>query len=726
MGLFDEQIQQRKQKDQELFEDSMFNMAASVLGTYGATALRDDRIITKAAIDEILKYYHYKGADIPASVKSPKDQIEYALRPHGLTYRAVTLSEGWYRRSFGPILAYRADDGMPVVLLPKTFGGYAWRDKDGSRVTANKKTAAALSPDAICFYRPLPQKKLGITDLFKFMKGCLNWSDYALVLGLTLLVTLAGKMLPRLTRLLSGFVLESGSGVILWSTALFMLCVLIASQLLNASRGIAMTRLQIKVAMPLESAMMMRLMSLPVPFFRQFSAGDLASRSGAINKLSTILLGGVFSAGITALVSLLYVNQLFAYAPALGGPTLLIILAMVAVTLLTGFLRQKQARLYMKSAAEEAGVSFAILSGIQKIKLSGAEKRAFARWARVYGESAETAYNPPMLLKMQSALVLAVSLLGTVWLYYEAVRSGVSASAYLAFFAAYGALTGAFTAFANLATQAAQIAPILEMAEPILSTEPERSEGKETVAKLSGGIELSNVTFRYAENSPYILNGLNLRIKAGEYLAIVGKTGCGKSTLMRLMLGFETPEKGAIYFDRKDMRSLDLQSLRRKMGVVTQDGSLFTGDIFSNITVSAPQLNLDQAWEAAEMAGIADDIRAMPMGMHTFISEGQGSISGGQKQRLMIARAIAPKPKILLFDEATSALDNKTQKQVADALAGLKCTRIVIAHRLSTVRNCDRIIVLDGGVIAEQGSYDDLIRKGGIFAELVERQRIDV
>ena len=544
--------------------------------------------------------------------------------------------------------------------------------------------------------------------------------------AVTLLVTLAGKMLPRLTRLLSGFVLESGSEVILWSTAIFMLCVLIASQLLNASRGIAMTRLQIKVAMPLESAMMMRLMSLPVPFFRQFSAGDLASRSGAINKLSTILLGGVFSAGITALVSLLYVNQLFSYAPALGGPTLLIILAMVAVTLLTGFLRQKQARLYMKSAAEEAGVSFAILSGIQKIKLSGAEKRAFARWARVYGESAETAYNPPMLLKMQSALVLAVSLLGTVWLYYEAVHSGVSASAYLAFLAAYGALTGAFTAFANLATQAAQIAPILEMAEPILSTEPERSEGKETVAKLSGGIELSNVTFRYAENSPYILNGLNLRIKAGEYLAIVGKTGCGKSTLMRLMLGFETPEKGAIYFDRKDMRSLDLQSLRRKMGVVTQDGSLFTGDIFSNITVSAPQLNLDQAWEAAEMAGIADDIRAMPMGMHTFISEGQGSISGGQKQRLMIARAIAPKPKILLFDEATSALDNKTQKQVADALAGLKCTRIVIAHRLSTVRNCDRIIVLDGGVIAEQGSYDDLIRKGGIFAELVERQRIDV
>ena len=726
MSLFDEQIRLRKQKDQEVFEDSMFNMAASVLGTYGATALRDERIITKAAIDEILKYYHFKPADIPASVKTPKDQLDYALRPHGLMYRPISLAENWYRHSFGPLLAYRAEDGMPVVLLPKKFGGYEWHGKDGEKRTANKTTAESLSSDAICFYRPLPQVKLGIPSLFQFMKSCLNGSDYVLVLGLTLLLTLAGLLMPRLTRLLSGFVLESGSGLILWTTAIFMLCVLVSSQLLTASRGLAMSRLQIKVAVPLEAAMMMRLMSLPAPFFRKFSAGDLASRGGAINKLSTLLLGGVFSSGVTALVSLLYISQIFSYAPALGGPTVVIVLATVGVTLLVGFLRRKQERTFMKDAAEESGVTFAILNGVQKIKLSGAEKRAFARWARIYGQSAEVAYNPPFLLKIQSALVLSVSLLGTVWLYAVAVRSGVGPSAWLAFSAAYGALTGAFTAFANLATQAAQISPILEMAEPILTTEPEISEGKEAVARLSGGIEVSNVSFRYSENGPYILNGLNLRVKAGEYLAIVGKTGCGKSTLMRLLLGFEAPEKGAIYYDRKDMRSLDLPSLRRKMGVVTQDGSLFSGDIFSNITVSAPQLNMDQAWEAAEMAGIADDIRAMPMGMHTFVSEGQGGISGGQKQRLMIARAIAPKPKILLFDEATSALDNKTQKQVADALAGLKCTRIVIAHRLSTVRNCDRIIVLDGGRIAEQGSYDALIKKGGIFAELVERQRVDI
>lgn len=236
---------------------------------------------------------------------------------------------------------------------------------------------------------------------------------------------------------------------------------------------------------------------------------------------------------------------------------------------------------------------------------------------------------------------------------------------------------------------------------------------------------MSHIFFRYDENTPYVLNDLSLSIKAGEYVAIVGRTGCGKSTLVRLMLGFEKPEKGAVYYDLQNLASLDPRSLRKHIGVVIQNGQLFPGDIFSNITISAPQLTMDEAWEAAETAGIARDIREMPMGMQTMISEGQGTISGGQKQRLMIARAIAPKPKILIFDEATSALDNKTQKQVSQALDKLHCTRIVIAHRLSTVRNCDRILVMDHGAIIEEGNYDELIQKNGYFADLISRQWLD-
>ncbi|MBQ9595342.1 MAG: ATP-binding cassette domain-containing protein [Synergistaceae bacterium] len=220
------------------------------------------------------------------------------------------------------------------------------------------------------------------------------------------------------------------------------------------------------------------------------------------------------------------------------------------------------------------------------------------------------------------------------------------------------------------------------------------------------------------------MNNLSLKISSGEYVAIVGRTGCGKSTLIRLLLGFEKPQRGAIYYDNRDINTIDLRSLRRMIGVVTQDGGLFQGDIYSNIVISAPSLTIDDAWEAAELAGIADDIRAMPMEMHTLISEGSGGISGGQRQRLMIARAIAPKPKVLMFDEATSALDNITQKKVSESLDALKCTRIVIAHRLSTVKNCDRILVLDSGRIIEEGNYEALMKKGGVFASLVERQQI--
>ncbi|MGX8706722.1 MAG: ATP-binding cassette domain-containing protein, partial [bacterium] len=355
----------------------------------------------------------------------------------------------------------------------------------------------------------------------------------------------------------------------------------------------------------------------------------------------------------------------------------------------------------------------------------GSEKRAFARWARLFAQNSELEYNPPTFLKLSDVFTTAITLIGTIVLYYLAAKSKVQPNEYFGFQAAYGHVLSAFSALAGIATSIAAIRPVLEMAEPILKTEPEITAEKEVLTRVSGNIELSHVSFRYEENTPWVLENLSLKIRAGEYVAIVGRTGCGKSTLVRLMLGFEKPQKGAVFYDGHDLNAIDPKSLRRKMGVVIQNGDLFQGDIFSNITLSAPQLTIAEAWEAAETAGIADDIREMPMGMMTMISEGQGGISGGQKQRLLIARAIAPKPRILIFDEATSALDNKTQRQVSDALDKLKCTRIVIAHRLSTIRNCDRILVMDHGQIIEQGNYDELIALNGAFADLVARQRLD-
>lgn len=370
-------------------------------------------------------------------------------------------------------------------------------------------------------------------------------------------------------------------------------------------------------------------------------------------------------------------------------------------------------------------MTYALITGIQKIKLAGAEKRAFARWGNLYAQSAKMTYDPPMFLKLNSVISLAISLTGTLVMYYMSVRAGLSVADYYAFNTAYGMVSGAFLSLAGIALSAAQIRPILTMVQPFFDAVPEVSDGKQVIERLSGGIELNNVSFRYNENMPLILDDLSLKIRPGQYVAIVGRTGCGKSTLLRLLLGFEKPQKGAIYYDGKDLERIDLRSLRRRIGVVMQNGKLFQGDIYSNIVISAPWLSQQDAWEAAELTGIAEDIRRMPMGMNTVISEGSGGISGGQRQRLIIARAIAPKPKILMFDEATSALDNITQKKVSESLDRLKCTRIVIAHRLSTIRQCDRILVLDQGKIVEDGTYDELIASDGFFAELVARQRLD-
>ena len=558
------------------------------------------------------------------------------------------------------------------------------------------------------------------------MKGCLNTGDFLCLAALMLTTTLIGLLLTRITRALTGFVLESANVPLLWGTAVFMIAAILSSQLLDASKELMMNRIEIKTSLSVEAAMMMRVMNLPANFFRKYSSGELSSRYSAVNQLCELLLGNVFSTGLGALMSLLYITQIFHYAPALVGPALLILLASIAVSVVSALTQMKISRQIMEKGAKENGLSFSLISGVQKIKLAGAEKRAFAKWGRSYAEVSELIYNPPILLRANGAITTAISLVGTIVMYYLAVQTSVTPSEYIAFNAAFGAVSAAFASLTGVALSVAKIRPILEMAEPILKTEPESAENKTMVTKLGGNIELSNVYFRYTPNMPYVVNGMSLKIRAGEYVAIVGSTGCGKSTLVRLLLGFETPEKGAVYYDGKDIAGLDLRSLRRRIGTVTQDGSLFQGDIFSNIVISAPQLSLDDAWEAAELAGIADDIRAMPMGMQTLISDGQGGISGGQKQRLMIARAVAPKPKILIFDEATSALDNKTQKQVSDALDALKCTRIVIAHRLSTIKNCDRILVLEGGKILEEGSYDELIAKNGFFAELVARQRLDV
>ncbi len=726
MGWFDEQIKQRKQNDNDVFADSFVNIAGAVMGSRVSAALNDERQIAKNAFDEILKFYHLKTREIPDSIKDRNEQLEFLLRPHGIMRRTVTLSRGWYKDAIGAMLGVRKADGAVVTLIPTGLSGYSFTDeKMGKRVKINKKNEGLFEEEAIAFYKPLPQKKLGIPDLIRFILGTLSTADFALIGASTLAITLIGMISPKLNNLLFSTVIESESYRLLFSITIFMICVTISSLLINGVKSLIMARINTKMNISVQAATMSRVMSLPAEFFKNYGSGELSARAQYINSLCNMLVSTILSTGLTSVFSLAYISQIFIYAPALVVPSLIITIATVTFSVISAFAQMRISKKSMEISSKESGMSYALISGVQKIKLSGAEKRAFARWGNLFADGARLSYDPPMFLKINTVISSAISLVGTLVMYYFAVSSGVSVADYYAFNTVYGTVSGAFMSLAGIALTVAQIKPIMDMVKPILQAVPEISEGKQVITRLSGGIELNNVSFRYNENMPLVVDDMSLKIRPGQYVAIVGATGCGKSTLMRLMLGFETPQKGAVYFDGKDISNVDLKSLRRNIGVVMQNGKLFSGDIFSNITISAPWLTMDDAWHAAELSGIAEDIRRMPMGMHTIISEGSGGVSGGQRQRLMIARAIAPKPKILMFDEATSALDNLTQKTVSESLDGLKCTRIVIAHRLSTIRQCDRIIVLDKGKIIEDGTYDELIRNGGFFAELVARQRLD-
>ena len=720
------QIETRSRFDVELTERAYAELAASVTDEKRAPRFTiDDVEQIDGAAKACMKYVGVEPGPVPDGVSDVEERLDWLCRPTGTMRRNVNLDAGWFSHAFGAMMG-KLDTGESIALLPRGVRGYYYLEPgSGRKVKVTGEIAKHISREAVLFYRPLPAKPLKVRDLVTFIFHVFDRNDYLLVFAAAFAVTLIGLVPAWANQVAFGVVAPSGQARLILPIGALLLGVAVSSALISACRNLVMTRVSTKLDVVTEAATFARVLALPTSFFKQYSSGDLGSRVSNVTllaqKIASILLGS----GLSALLSLVYIVQIGAYAPALALPALAIVSVQAVFTIIVALITVRYEQATLEANVKLSGTVTALLNGVQKIKLAGAENRAFAKWAHGYAEYARAAYNRPTALRALPAVVALIGLLGNIAIYYLAGVTQVSVANYMAFNVAYGQVSGAIMALAGIAGQIAQIDPMLDMVSPILEATPETSEDKPSVESLSGGIEVSGVSFRYSESSPYILRDLSFKVRSGEYVALVGKSGCGKSTILRLLLGFETPERGTIFFGPNDVTKVDLRSLRQHIGVVMQDGKLFMGDIVSNITISTPTATLDDAWEAAEIAGIADDIRKMPMGMQTLVTEGGGGVSGGQRQRLMIARAVCGKRRILILDEATSALDNVTQKHVADSLEKLNCTRVVVAHRLSTVRHCDRILVVDGGAVVEEGTYEELIEKDGIFAELVERQRLD-
>ena len=646
--------------------------------------------------------------------------------------RRVILREDWWRRDNGPLVGFRTVEGDPkakdpVALLPTSSKSYELIDPVArTRTPVDAAMAETLSGDGFMFYPPLPERPVRKSDLL-----AMALRDRKDDLGTILLMGLCGGLLallvPILTGQVFGNVIPSADRGQLAQIALALIVASLASAAFQVTRSIAVLRLGGKLDGTVQSAVWDRLLSLPVSFFRRYTVGDLASRSMGIDAIRDMLTGNVLTSMLAAVFSLFSFALLFYYSwrLALLGTALVAVLA--GVTALLTWLQLRHQRDLLAKQGKMASLVFGLINGISKLRVAGAEARAYARWAEGFAEQrrralaaqrvaiAQAAFNPVY------ALATTMAIFAVAGFSSEGPEPAMPLGEFLAFNAAFGQFLTAVLTMIGVLSSVLTMVPIYERLSPVLETVPEVDESKAEPGELAGEIEFSHVSFRYQQDGPLILDDVSFRAKPGEFIALVGPSGAGKSTCLRMILGFEKPSSGSIYYDGQDVASLAVRSVRRQIGVVLQTGRPMAGSIISNILGSS-NLGIDAAWEAARLAGLEDDIKAMPMGMHTVISEGAETFSGGQKQRMLIARALVNRPRIILFDEATSALDNRTQDIVSRSLERLKSTRIVIAHRLSTIQNADRIYVMEGGRVVEEGRYDELIQLGGTFARLAERQ----
>ena len=640
------------------------------------------------------------------------------------TCREVVQEKNWHTSDSGALLAFDKNNS-PVACLPKGQHRYvAHYVEKGDIRTLSGSEARELNPRTYTFYRSLPNKPIGAKELFHYCIKSVKTVDIAQILIFTAICTLIGLLIPQLNQMLFDTFIPLGVEVSVMQIGLLIGSAMIGSIFFSVAKNIVNFRVGSRISVDLQCAMQGRLFNMPMKFYRQYESADLAHRMMGMSSVVGAIVNAVLATGLTAVLSIAYFIQMAQFSPHLSWVAVLMLLLYAAtIILISGRERKYQAQIEELNGKVSSAL-YQYVNGIAKLRMSGAEDRALFEYMKMFVKTREIDRKQNAVSSISTVLAISSSAIFSVVLYWLLIHgdSDVSIGGFIAFMAAFGVFSGAFMDAVSEISNLRVLKAAYERSKPLLAETPEFDEAKELPGKLSGELEINNVTFSYAKDAPLVLDNLSLQIKAGEYVGVVGPSGCGKSTLFRLLLGFETPNTGKVYYDGKDIENLDKRELRKKMGVVLQDGKLISGSIFENITITSPKSTLKDAQEVVKEVGLEKDIEEMPMGLHTVLSEDCGTISGGQQQRILIARAIIAKPGILFFDEATSALDNVTQAMVCESLDSMNATRLVIAHRLSTIMNCDRIIVMDAGRIVEQGSYQELMDAQGLFYELASRQ----
>jgi len=723
-------LEQRAILQQRLTADAL-KKAASVLNPQVVFPMLENPLLT--AMSAV-------GAELGVQIRPPlrsenlnrlKDPLEAIARASRVRHRKVLLRGLWWKTDCGPLVGYLKENHSPVALLNPRGSGYQMLDPETQqKVPVNDQTAPLLAPEAVMLYPNLPAEIKTPWQLVRFSLQRRS-SDIAFIIGLSLIITLLGMLTPMAVAMVMDHAIPDSNQGLLLQLGLILVTASLGAGLFGLSRGLVTIRTALAVDATAEAALWDKLLKLRASFFKQYSSGDLLSRVMTVNDINRTLNGAALQSLFSSVTAGLNFGLLFYFSPKLAMIAVALAAAISIVTVIGGYAVRRYNLVIMELGGTTFGLVVQMANAVAKIRVAGAEARAFATWLKKYSEQLTLVRKSRAVEDSVIVFNQAVPTISSILLFWIGVdllmnartanEQAIGVGVFLAFNTALAMFISGATTLSSTVVDVMDVVVKSKRVEPILRAESEVSNTASDPGCLEGSITLSHVDFRYAAEGPKILDDISIHVNPGEFIAIAGPSGGGKSTIFRLLLGFETTQSGRVLFDGQDLAGLDVNSVRRQLGVVLQSGFLTSGSILENIAGGA-LISIDEAWEAAADAGLADDIKQMPMGMHTIVSEAATNFSGGQRQRLLIARALVTRPKILLLDEATSALDNLAQATVSESLRRRRVTRLVIAHRLSTIKNADQIYVIDQGRIVDHGTFNELAGRKGLFAEMIARQ----
>lgn len=664
--------------------------------------------------------------------QNPFNDIAEISAHYGVNLRTITLYRDWYKKDLGPLLGFLKESLKPVALIPSDEGYKILNLETEEIITINSDLEDLLLNKAFVFYKNFSRKpKLTFFEVLSFGYGD-QGKNLKMVLFLSVLAALLAIFFPFVTNIVYNLIIPNSDYLLLAQLSVAYFTVAISIFIFKYVNENIFVRINSIAEHNLQLAIFQRVFDLPMNFFKQYEIGDLMMRTLAFDNIQKVIIGPNLRVVIEGIFAFFSFIPMFYFSPVLA----LFTLGISALVLIVSFLvinvtYRESIKIYQYKSEIDTFV-FQILNSISKIKSAGKEYLSFILWEKMFFNVEKLTWKIARISDVANAFNWTISNGGTLLVMAILIllilppnmeSKDFDFGKFTGFMSAFGFFIQSFVALMNVLIVVSFTGALWKRGEIIFKQTPEWTLDKVDPGVLSGRIDLNNLSFQYEKDSAYILEDINLTIHPREFVAIVGASGSGKSTLLKLLLGFENPSIGAIYYDGKDLNTLDFKKLRSQIGAVLQDTKIINGTLRDNI-MGGGYYSDEEIYDALHFAGFGEDLKLLPAQLETLLLDGGKTFSGGQKQRILIAKAIIGKPKILFMDEATSALDNETQNLVTKNIDRLNITRIVIAHRLSTIQKADKIVVLEKSRIVEVGTFKELSEKKGAFYKILNQQKL--